>query len=66
MYFDFKLSKNLSEEEILNKAKSLRSSMYLFDEKKSKSLLESTGFRNYEIFFKYCSSLSGFIPKVFL
>ena len=60
MYFDFKLSKNLSEEEILNKAKSLRSSMYLFDEKKSKSLLESAGFRNYEIFFK-CFNFIGYI-----
>ena len=60
MYFDFKLSKNLSEEEILNKAKSLRSSMYLFDEKKSKSLLESAGFKNYEIFFK-CFNFIGYI-----
>ena len=60
MYFDFKLSKNLSEEEILNKAKSLRSSMYLFDEKKSKSLLESAGFKDYEIFFK-CFNFIGYI-----
>lgn len=60
MYFDFKLTKNLSEKEILNKAKSLRSSMYLFDEKKSKSLLESAGFKDYEIFFK-CFNFIGYV-----
>ncbi len=60
MYFDFKLTKNLNETEILNKAKSLRSSMYLFDEKKSKAILESAGFENYEIFFK-CFNFIGYV-----
>ena len=50
MYFDFKLDQNLSEKEILNKAKSLRSSMYLFNEKTTKKLLSDAGFRDSEVF----------------
>ena len=60
VYFDFKIDKGLTAKQILNKSKSLRSSMYLFDEKKSKSLLESAGFKNYEIFFK-CFNFIGYI-----
>ena len=41
MYFDFKLDQNLSEKEILNKAKSLRSSMYLFNEKTTKNYFQT-------------------------
>ena len=44
MYFDFKIRKKLTEEEILNKTKSLRSSMYLFDQETTESLFEQTNF----------------------
>jgi tRNA (cmo5U34)-methyltransferase len=60
MYFDFKLDQNLSEKEILNKAKSLRSSMYLFNEKESKKLLTEAGFKDSEVFFK-CFNFVGYI-----
>ena len=60
MYFDFKLDQNLSEKEILNKAKSLRSSMYLFNEKTTKKLLSDAGFRDSEVFFK-CFNFVGYI-----
>ena len=59
MYFDFKLSQNLSEKEILNKAKSLRSSMYLFNEKITKNLLKEAGFKDSEVFFK-CFNFIGY------
>lgn len=60
MYFDFKLDQNLTEKEILNKAKSLRSSMYLYNEKTSKNLLKLSGFKDCEIFFK-CFNFIGYI-----
>ena len=60
MYFDFKLKKKLNEKEILNKAKSLRSSMYLFNEKKVFQLLKDSNFNNSEIFFR-CFNFIGYI-----
>ncbi len=60
MYFDFKIDQQLSEKEILNKAKSLRSSMYLFNEKTTKNLLKKSGFKEFEIFFR-CFNFIGFI-----
>lgn len=60
LYFDFKLSKNLSEKEILEKAKSLRSSMFILDEKTIFKNLKSVGFKKKEIFFK-CFNFVGYI-----
>ena len=60
MYFDYKLKKKLNEKEILNKAKSLRSSMYLFNEKKVFQLLRDSNFNNSEIFFR-CFNFIGYI-----
>ena len=60
MYFDYKISKKLTEKEILDKARSLRSSMYLFDENTSFQLLRETGFNHYETFFK-CFNFLGYI-----
>ena len=60
MYFDFKLRKNLSEKEILKKSKSLRSSMYLFNENKTTKLFKKCGFLNHEVFFK-CFNFIGYI-----
>ena len=52
LYFDFKLSQDLSEEEIISKAKSLRSSMYLYDEISIFQELQQHGFKQNEVFFK--------------
>ena len=60
LYFDFKLRQNLSESEILKKAKSLRSSMFLFNEKKTTQLIKKTGFNSHEVFFK-CFNFIGYI-----
>ena len=60
LYFDFKLQQDLTEEEILLKAKSLRSSMYLFDEKTIFKSLSDCGFKEYEVFFK-CFNFIGYI-----
>ena len=60
LYFDFKLQKNLSEQEILEKAKSLRSSMYIYDEKTLFKSLKDAGFKETEIFFK-CFNFIGYI-----
>tara|TARA_B100001093_G_C26677537_1_gene948973 strand:+ start:219 stop:935 length:717 start_codon:yes stop_codon:yes gene_type:complete len=60
LYFDFKLSKKLSEKEIMQKAKSLRSSMYLCDEKTTFKNLKFAGFKKTEIFFK-CFNFIGYI-----
>ena len=60
LYFDFKLRQNLTESEILKKAKSLRSSMFLFNEKKTSQLIKKVGFNSYEVFFK-CFNFIGYI-----
>ncbi len=60
LYFDFKLKKNLSEKEILQKAKSLRSSMYIYDEKTLFKSLKDSGFKKTEVFFK-CFNFIGYI-----
>ena len=60
LYFDFKLQQGLTEKEILSKAKSLRSSMYLFDEKAVFRSLNDCGFKKYEVFFK-CFNFIGYI-----
>jgi len=60
LYFDFKLQQELTEEEILSKAKSLRSSMYLFDEQTVFKSLNDCGFKEYEVFFK-CFNFIGYI-----
>lgn len=60
LYFDFKLKKNLSEREILEKAKSLRSSMHIYDEKTLFKSLREAGFKETEVFFK-CFNFIGYI-----
>ena len=60
LYFDFKLKQKLSEKEILDKAKSLRSSMYLLNEKNLFKSLKDTGFKSYEVFFR-CFNFIGYI-----
>ena len=60
MYFDFKLSKQLTEKQILSKSKSLRSSMYLFDQNTTQALLKQCKFKNFEVFYK-CFNFIGYI-----
>ena len=60
LYYDFKLSKNLSEKEIILKAKSLRSSMSLYTEEDLFKTIEDSGFKEHEIFFK-CFNFVGYI-----
>ena len=60
LYFDFKLEQKLTEKEIISKAKSLRSSMYVPDEKTLFKSLRETGFKQYEVFFK-CFNFIGYI-----
>ena len=60
LYFDFKLKQKLNEKDILAKAKSLRSSMYLLDEKRLFKTIKNAGFKEYEIFFK-CFNFIGYI-----
>ena len=60
LYFDYKIQQNLTHEEILKKAKSLRSSMHLFSENQIKRMLKNNGFKNFDIFF-ICFKLIGYI-----
>ncbi len=60
LYFDHKIDQKLSHEEILKKQKSLRSSMYLLTENKTKSILKNNGFKNFDIFFR-CFNFIGYI-----
>ena len=60
MYFDFKLEMKLSEKEIIKKAKSLRSSMYLLNQETTEDLFKECNFKKYEIFFK-CFNFVGYL-----
>tara|TARA_Y100000389_G_scaffold188076_1_gene210210 strand:+ start:35913 stop:36653 length:741 start_codon:yes stop_codon:yes gene_type:complete len=60
IYFDFKLKKKLNEKQILNKAKSLRSSMNLFSQNQTIQLIKDSKFQSCEIFFK-CFNFIGYI-----
>jgi tRNA (cmo5U34)-methyltransferase len=60
LYFDFKLEQELTEEEILEKAKSLRSSMYLDSHEILFNSLLEAGFTRYETFFK-CFNFVAYI-----
>lgn len=60
LYFDFKLEQKLTEEEILAKAKSLRSSMYLDSHEILFNSLKEVGFKRFETFFK-CFNFVAYI-----
>ncbi len=53
IYFDFKIDKKLKHEQILNKAKSIRSSMQIFQINQIEGFLKEAGFKNYELFFRW-------------
>jgi ubiquinone/menaquinone biosynthesis C-methylase UbiE len=53
VYFDFKIDSKLKHKQILNKSKSIRSAMQLFQIKEITSFLKKTGFEKNEVFFRW-------------
>lgn len=53
VYFDFKIDNKLKHEQVLNKSKSIRSAMQLFEIEEINSFLKESGFKKSEIFFRW-------------
>tara|TARA_Y100000590_G_scaffold243656_1_gene273914 strand:- start:15 stop:752 length:738 start_codon:yes stop_codon:yes gene_type:complete len=53
IYFDFKIDNKLTKTQILNKAKSLRGSMSIFQEEEIKSFCKHAGFKKIDTFFRW-------------
>lgn len=53
IYFDSKIDNKLTNNQILNKAKSLRGSMYLYNQNENIEFLKKCGFKKIDIFFKW-------------
>ena len=53
IYFDFKIDNKLTKAQILNKAKSLRGSMSVFQEEEIKSFCINSGFKKIDTFFRW-------------
>ena len=60
IYFDFKLDNKLSKSQILNKAKSLRGSMNIFQEDEIKLFCKDVGFKKIDSFFRWFNFI-GFV-----
>ena len=60
VYFDFKIDKKLTSNQILNKSKSLRSSMHLFNQDEIYDLFRNCKFTKTEVFFRWFNFI-GFI-----
>ena len=60
VYFDFKIEKKLSSNQILNKSKSLRSSMHLFNQDEIYDQFRDSKFNQIEVFFRWFNFI-GFI-----
>ena len=60
VYFDFKIKKKLSTNQILNKSRSLRSSMHLFNQDEIYDLFRNCKFTKTEVFFRWFNFI-GFI-----
>ena len=60
IYFDFKLDNKLSKSQILNKAKSLRGSMNIFQEDEIKFFCKDVGFKKIDTFFRWFNFI-GFV-----
>ena len=52
-YFDFKIENKLTHAQVLNKSKSIRSSMQLFQINEIENFLKKSGFKKTEIFFRW-------------
>ena len=53
VYFDFKIENKLNHAQVLNKSKSIRSSMQLFEISEIDYFLKKSGFKKREIFFRW-------------
>ena len=53
IYFDFKIENKLNHAQVLNKSKSIRSSMQLFELSEIKHFLYRSGFKKTEVFFRW-------------
>ena len=51
--YDFKIEKKLKSEQVLNKSKSIRSAMQLFEVDEINAFLKEAGFKKKEIFFRW-------------
>jgi tRNA (cmo5U34)-methyltransferase len=60
VYFDFKIKKKLSSNQILSKSRSLRSSMHLFNQDEINDLFHKSKFNKTEVFFRWFNFI-GFI-----
>ncbi len=52
-YFDFKIENKLTHAQVLNKSKSIRGSMQLFEFEEIEKFLKKVGFKKIEFFFKW-------------
>lgn len=53
IYFDSKIENKLTNSQILNKAKSLRGSHYLYSERENIEFIKKNGFKKVDVFFKW-------------
>ena len=53
LYYDFKLKQKITEKDIINKSKSLRSSIHTHSEKKIFEFIKKAGFKEYDTFFRH-------------
>ncbi len=53
IYFDFKIENKLNHAQVLNKSKSIRSSMQLFELSEIENFLYKSGFKKIEVFFRW-------------
>ncbi len=53
IYFDFKIANKLNHAQVLNKSKSIRSSMQLFELAEIDNFLTKSGFKKREVFFRW-------------
>ena len=59
-YFDFKIENKLTHAQVLNKSKSIRNAMQLFEQNEIEKFLKIAGFKKIEPFFRWFNFI-GFI-----
>ena len=63
VYYDFKIENKLNHEQVLNKSKSIRSSMQLFDLSEIDEFLKKSGFKKKEVFFRWYNFIGIIVIK---
>ena len=61
--YDFKIEKKLKSEQVLNKSKSIRSAMQLFEVDEINAFLKEAGFKKKEIFFRWFNFVGIIVIK---